>query len=379
MRYPLTEEQLLIQQNAREFAGRYVEPVATAIDRQGSHPEEMVRKMAEHDFFGLPFPQEYGGVEAGFLSYVLAVEEISRACASLGSILINHCSLAAYAIYRWGTAAQKERFLSPMCGGEKLGAFALYEPGASVGCGEHRVVAVRKGDGYVLNGRKYFVANGGAADVYIVFALTEPEKGLEGLSAFIVEKDVPGFNVLRQVEKMGLNGLQAAELALEGVEVSGDSLLGPENGAAAMLHEALALGKISAAAQITGIMQAALAESVKYAGERVQFDQPIARFPAIRQMIATMSANLHLARLAVYSTADLVDKGEPFIAEAAMVHMFAARAGQGACIDAIQVHGGYGYSQELIVERLFRDVKGALITDSLFEYPDYLVAENALA
>ncbi|MGB9859735.1 MAG: acyl-CoA dehydrogenase family protein [Moorellaceae bacterium] len=379
MRYPLTEEQLLIQQNAREFAERYVEPEATNIDRQGAHPEDIIKKLAEHDFFGLPFPAEYGGVEAGFLSYILAVQEISRASASVGSILINHCSLAAYSLYRWGTPEQKERFLPALCRGEKLGAFALYEPGAAVGCGEQKVVATKNDKGYVLNGRKYFVGNGGVADVYITFALTDPEKGLKGLSAFIVEKGAPGLSVVRQIEKMGLRGFQTAELAFDGVEVSRDALLGPENGALAVLKEALALERISAAAQIAGIVQAALQESVKYAKDRVQFGRPIAQFPAVQKMIADMSAGLHLMKLAVYSTADLVDKGEPFEVEAAVVHMLAAKAGQNACIDAIQVHGGYGYSQDLIVERLFRDVKGALIADSLLELPERLVAENALA
>jgi len=378
MRYPLTEEQLLIQQSAREFAGKYVEPEATNIDRNGTHPAGIIKKMAEHDFFGVFFPAEFGGIEAGFLSYVLAIQEISRASASVGSIVINHCSLAAYAIYRWGSPEQKSRYLPDMCRGEKLGAFAVCEPGAAPGCGEYKVVAAKKGDGYVLKGRKYFVKNGGVADVYIVLAFTGPEAGLKGMSAFVVDAGSPGFSVARQIDKMGLRGCQTAELVFDEVEVGGDCLLGAENHGLAILKEAAAVARVSAAAQITGIVQAALQESVKYAKERIQFGKPIAHFPAIQAMIAGMAANLNLAKLAVYSTADLMDKGDSFETEAAIAHMITARIGQSACIDAIQIHGGYGYSQDLIIERLFRDVKGALINDDFLERPERMVAESVL-
>ncbi|MDK2816957.1 MAG: acyl-CoA dehydrogenase [Moorella sp. (in: firmicutes)] len=377
MRYPLSEEHILIQQNAKEFAERYVEAEAQAIDRDGTHPRELVKKMAEHDFFGLPFTQEYGGAEAGFLSFVLAVEQISRASASVGAILVNH-SVATYAIFRWGTAGQKESFLPAMCSGEKLGAFALYESGAAPGCGERRLTARKTADGFVLEGTKYFVANGGVADYYVVVAQTLSEKGPAGMSAFVVDGKAPGLRVVRQVETMGLKGCQTAEIAFEGVMVTPDRLLGPENGAAEMVKEILAIKRIAAGAQAAGIMEAALSESVKYTGQRVQFGQPIGRFPAIQKMIADMAANLNLVRLAVYSTAELVDKGEPFEAEAAMVHMLAAKVGQAASIDAIQVHGGYGYSQELPVERFFRDVKGVLISDTLMEQPERIVAGSVM-
>ncbi|MGI9953139.1 acyl-CoA dehydrogenase family protein [Moorellaceae bacterium AZ2] len=379
MRYPLTEEQLLIQQSAREFAEKYVEPEAARIDRDGTYPAHIIKKLAEHDFLGLIVPAEYGGIEAGFVSYVLAIQEISRISASVGAILINHCSLAAYSISRWGSSEQKECYLPAMCRGENLGAFALYEPEAAPGCGAQRVVATRKGNGYVLKGRKYFVANGGVAGVYVVFALTEPDAGSQGMSAFIVDAGAPGLSVGRHIDKMGLRGCPTTELIFDDVEVPGSSLLGTEGGGLAVLKGAMAVTRISAAAQIVGIVQAALQESVKYAKERVQFGRPIAQFPAIQNMIAEMATNLHLAKLAVYSTADLMDKGEPFETEAAMVHMLAARIGQRACTDAVQIHGGYGYSRDLAVERLFRDVKGAIITDSTWEYPECTVAESILA
>lgn len=378
MRYPLTDEQLLIQQSAREFAERYIEPEAAKIDREGIHPAALVKNMAEHDFFRIFFPSEYGGIDAGFVSYVLAVQEISRASAALGSILINHCSRAAYAIYRWGSAEQKQRYLPSLCRGERLGGFALYESGTAPGYGEDRVIALKKGESYVLKGRKYFVTNGGVAGVYIVLALTEPEAGLEGMSAFIVDAGSPGLTVKRLIDKMGLRGYQTAELSFEEVEVGGDCLLGGEKVGLAILKETTAVARVAAAAQIAGIVRAALQESVNYAKERKQFGQPISRFPAIQNMIAKMSADLNLLQLAVCSTADLMEKGESFATEAAILHMLAARAGQKACSDAIQIHGGYGYSQDLIVERLFRDVKGALMAENTLEYPEQQVAESAL-
>ncbi|HBT46793.1 MAG TPA: acyl-CoA dehydrogenase [Peptococcaceae bacterium] len=373
MRYPLSEEHLLIQQTAREFAERYVKPEASAVDRAGAHPQELVRRMAEHDFLGLPFPQECGGAEAGFLSFVLAIEQIARASASVAAIPVNHF-IASYTLYRWGSAEVKEQLLPVLCRGEKLGAFAFYEPGAAPGSGDRRLVATRTPAGYVLNGTKYFVPNGGVADLYVVVAQTDPERGQAGFSAFVLDGNTPGMRIARRVETMGLNGCQVAEIVFEGVEVSAGRLVGPENGAASMIREMLAMRRIAGGAMVAGIMDAALEESVKYAGQRVQFGRPIGRFPAIRKMIADMAANLNLLRLAVYSTADLVDKGEPFEAEAAMVHMFAGRTGQAACIDAIQIHGGYGYSQELPVERFFRDVKGALVYDSIMEQPEQVVA-----
>ncbi|MBE3581322.1 MAG: hypothetical protein IMW96_06780 [Thermoanaerobacteraceae bacterium] len=212
-----------------------------------------------------------------------------------------------------------------------------------------------------------------------MFALTGPEAGPQEMSAFVVEAGARGLSIGRDIDKMGLRGWPTTELVFHDVEVPASSLLGAQGNGLAVLKEALAAARISAAAQIAGIVEAAFQQSVKYAKERMQFGRPIARFPAIQNMIAEMAANLQLARLVVYSTADLVDKAEPFEAEAAMVHMLAARIGQKSCTDAVQIHGGYGYSRDLAVERLFRDVKGAIITDSAGEYPEFTVAESILA
>ncbi|WP_425059946.1 Acryloyl-CoA reductase (NADH) [Sporomusa carbonis] len=379
MSYALTEEQQLIQQTAREFAQEYVGPVAADIDRTGAHPAEIVQKMAEHDFLGIFMPGEVGGAEAGYLSFALIIEELSRVSGAVASILINHAALAAYTINRWGSYRQKQNYLPALCQGEKLGAFALSEPGAAPGAGEYKVVAAKDGDNYILNGRKCYIANGGVAGVYIVFALTDPEAGAKGMSAFIVDGKTAGLSVARNIEKMGLRGCQSAELVFENVTISADSLLGAEGAGMAVATDAQAVASVAEAAMVVGIAQAAMDDAVKYSKQRIQFRRPIASFPAIQTMLAEMATNIHLARLAVYDAANLIDSGRPFATEAAMLKLFAARIGQSALIDVIQIEGGYGYSQEMVVSRLYRDVKGAVIKASSMDFPEKVIAGALLA
>jgi butyryl-CoA dehydrogenase len=379
MSYTLTEEQQLIQQNAREFALEYVEPVAAEIDRTSTHPTEIVRKMAEHDFLGLFLPEEFGGAEAGYLSYSLIIEELSRVSGAVASILIQHSSLAAYTINRWGTDSHKQDYLPAMLNGNKLGAFALAEPGAGPGSGPDKVVATKQGDHYVLNGRKSYIANGGVADVYVVFALTNPEAGAKGMSAFIVDAKTAGLSVVRTIGKMGLRGCQSAELVFENAQIPLGNLLSAEGKGQAIAAEALAVASVAEGAQMVGIAQAAMEDAAKYAKQRIQFGRPIASFPAIQIMLAEMATNVHLARLAVYHAADLIEKGEPFTAEAAMVKLCSARIGQTALIDVIQIEGGYGYSEEMLVSRLYRDIKGTAIMDNLAEFPEKIIAGSLLA
>ena len=379
MSYALTEEQQLIQQNAREFAQEYVEPAAAGIDSTSAYPAEIVQKMAEHDFLGIFLPGEYGGAEAGYLSYTLLIEEIARVSGAVAAILINHASLAAYTINKYGTDEQKQNYLPFLCNGQKLGAFALSEPGAAPGAGAQRVVAVKDGDSYILNGRKCYVANGGAAGVYIVFALTNPEAGPKGISAFIVDGKTAGLSVARTIGKMGLRGCPSAELVFENVKVPAASLLGIEGAGLPIALAAQAAASVVEAAMVVGIAQAAMEDAVKYGKQRIQFRRPIASFPAIQTMLAEMATNIHLARLAVYDAAQLIETGEAFTAEAAMVKLFAARIGQSALIDVIQIEGGYGYSQEMVASRLYRDVKGAIIKDSSIDFPEKVIAEALLA
>lgn len=379
MSYPLTEEQQLIQQNAKEFSLEYVEPVAAEIDHTEKHPAEIVSKMVEQDFLGIFIPGEFGGAEAGYLSYILIIEELARVSGAVASVLVNHASLAAYSINRWGTAEQKEIYLTALCQGQKLGAFALNEPGAAPGAGEHKVVAGKDGDHYVLNGRKSYVANGGAAGVYIVFAQTNPEAGAKGISAFIVDGQTEGLSVARTISKMGLRGCQSAELLFDNVKVSAANLLGAEGAGLAIAAEALAAASIAEGAMVVGIAQAAMEDAVKYGKQRIQFRRPIASFPAIQTMLAEMAANIHVLRLAVYDAASLLENGEPFATEAAMIKLFAARIGQSALIDVIQIEGGYGYSQEMVASRLYRDVKGAIIKNSSVDFPEKTIAGDLLA
>lgn len=379
MSYVLTEEQQLIQQNAREFAQEYVEPVAAEIDRNSEYPKEIVQKMAEHDFLGIFLSGEYGGAEAGYLSYALIVEELSRVSGAVAAILINHVSLAAYTINRWGTDEQKQNYLQHLCNGQKLGAFALNEPGAAPGAGEHKVVAVKDGDSYILNGRKCYIANGNVAGVYIVFAQTNAEAGAQGISAFIVDVSTAGLSTIRTIEKMGLRGCQSAELEFKNVRVPAANLLGSEGLGLAIAAEAQAAANIAEGAMVVGIAQAAMEDAVKYGKQRIQFRRPIVSFPAIQTMLAEMATNIHMLRLAVYDAASLLDSGEPFESEAAMIKLFAGRIGQSALIDVIQIEGGYGYSQEMIASRLYRDVKGAIIKESSLDFPEKVIAGALIA
>lgn len=378
MSYALTEEQQLIKQSVRDFAEEFITPIAADLDSSSEYPEEIVRKMAEHDFLGLFLPSEFSGAEAGYLSYILTIEELARASGAVASILIQHASLAAFAINRWGIQQQKQKLLPAMIRGEKLGAFALTEPGAAPGAGASKVTAIKEDGGYVLNGRKSYVANGGSAGVYIVFALTNPEAGSKGMSAFIVNAATPGLTIGRTIEKMGLRGCQSAEIIFDNVKVPSDSLLGLENTGLAMIAELLAAGNIAEGAQMVGIAQAAMEDAAKYAKQRIQFGRPIAKFPAIQTMLAEMAVNIHLLRLAVYNAALSVESGEPFITAAAIVKLTASHVGQNALIDAVQIEGGYGYSQEMPVSRFFRDIKGTAIMESSLEFPESIIAGSVL-
>jgi butyryl-CoA dehydrogenase len=379
MGYSLSEEQQLIQQTAREFAQEYVQPAAADIDRTGNHPADIVGKMAAHDFLGLYLPGEFGGAEAGYLSYALTVEELAKASGAVASILVSHASMAAYAINRWGSAAIKNRYLGALCKGELLGSFAAVEPGAGPGAGADKVIAARDGDDYVLNGKKAYVANGGAAGVYVVLAVTDPAEGPKGLSAFVVDASTDGLAVTRIIGKMGLRGCRWAELAFKDAKVPAGNLLGREGAGLAIMAEVAAVAGVAEGAQVVGIAQAAMEDAAKYAKQRVQFGRPIASFPAIQNMLAEMATNIHLARLAVYHAAEQIEKGEQFAVAAAMVRLCAARIGQSTLIDVIQVEGGYGYSKEMVVSRYYRDVKGVVLADSSVEFPAKTIAAEVLA
>lgn len=357
MDFQFTEEQTLLKQNAKDFAQEYCAPIAAEIDKTGRYPAETIKELAAHDFMGMPYPEEYGGAGADYLSYILAVEEISKVCASTGIIYSAHCSLGLWPIYKWGSENLKQKYLIPLCKGEKLGAFALTEPGAGTDAASGTCTAILTGDEYVLNGTKCFITNGGVADLYTVFALTDPSQGIKGLSCFVIEKDLPGFEIGKHEQKMGIRGSQTTELIFKDCHIPKENLVGEEGKGFKYAMQTLDGGRVGVAAQALGIAQGALEEAVKFAKERVQFGKPIATKQAIQWMLADMETQIQAARLLVYNAAAAKDRGVPFSKEAAIAKLFAAEAADYVCTKAVQVHGGYGYIQDFPVERFYRDAK----------------------
>lgn len=374
MDFQLTEEQSLLQQNAREFAMEYCQPIAAEIDQTGRYPAETIKQMAVHDFMGMPYPEEYGGTGTDYLSYILAVEEISKVCASTGIIYSAHCSLGLWPIYKWGLEELKQKYLVPLCKGEKLGAFALTEPGAGTDAASGTCTATLENDSYVLNGTKCFITNGGVADVYVIFALTDPSKGVKGLSAFVVEKDLPGFEIGKHEDKMGIRGSQTTELIFKNCRIPKVNLIGEEGKGFKYAMQTLDGGRVGVAAQALGIAQGALDEAIKFAKERVQFGKPIATKQAIQWMLADMETHIQAARLLVYNAAAAKDRGEVFSKEAAMAKLFAAEAADYVCTKAIQVHGGYGYIKQFKVERCYRDAKICSLYEGTSEVQRMVIA-----
>ena len=357
MEFVLTPRQEMFRTLFREFAEKEVAPLAAEIDESGEFPLETVRKMTKAGFMGLPFPREYGGAGADTITYIMAVEELSRACASTGVILSCHVSLGSNPIYQFGTARQKEKYLVPMAQGKFLGAFGLTEPNAGTDASNQQTTAVLDNGEYLLNGSKIFITNGGQADVYIVFAVTDRAKGLKGLSAFIVEKGQPGFTFGPQENKIGIRASSTTELIFQDCRIPQENILGKEGDGFKIAMATLDGGRIGIGAQALGIAQAALDESVRYSKEREQFNKPISSFQAIQWMIADMATEIDAARLLVYRAADLKDRKKLFGKEAAMAKLFASETAMRAALKAVQIHGGYGYMKDYKVERLMRDAK----------------------
>jgi alkylation response protein AidB-like acyl-CoA dehydrogenase len=372
MSYLLTEDQQLIQKNARDFATQYLEPMAVQLDKSAEFPAEVVKKMASHDFLGWFLPAEFGGAEFGYVSYVLGVEELSRASAAVASIVVNHSS-AAYAINRWGTAEQKKKYLPALARGEKLGAVAMSEPGPGVGQGPEAVIATQQADGYVLNGRKSYVANAGVADLYVVFGCTDPAAGAKSLAAFLVSAKAAGLEVGPKKSTMGLRARPTADVVFRNVAAE---LLGTVDGGVPIAAELLAAFAVAEAAETVGVVGIAVQHAAKYAQQRVQFGRPISAFQAIQTILAEVTTNCYVARLAVYDAAALIEQGKPFVTEAAMVKLFAQRLGMNSLLETLQIEGGYGYSEEMLMSKLFRDVSGTTILESPLEFPEQVVAAS---
>lgn len=355
--YKLNEEQLEMQQMFREFAEKEVAPIAIEIDEEHRFPEENVAKMQELGFFGIPFDEEYGGIGLDTLTYVLCVEELSKACASTGVIVSAHTSLCADAINKFGNEEQKEKYLTPLASGEKLGAFALTEPDAGTDASGQKTTAVKDGDEYVLNGSKIFITNAGYADTYVVFAMTDKSQGTKGISAFIVEKGTPGFDFGAKEDKMGIKASSTMELVFRDCRIPAANLLGEEGKGFKYAMQTLDGGRIGIAAQALGIAEGALNKAIKYVKERQQFGRPIAKFQNTQFKLAEMAIDIESARHLVYKAATLKDSGESYTVAAAEAKLKAARVAMDVTTKAVQLFGGYGYSKEYEVERMMRDAK----------------------
>ena len=378
MDFELTDEQQLIRDAVREFAETEVTPIAAELDRDHRFPYELLPKLAEMNLMGMPYPEKEGGAGADYVSYVIAVEEISRACASTGVIVSAHTSLATWPVFKFGTEAQKDRYLQDMASGRRLGAFALTEPGAGTDAAAGTATATLHADGYALNGSKMFITNAPFAEVYIVFAKTDPERGARGMSAFIVEKDTPGFSVGEAEHKLGIRGSSTPPVYFTDCRVPREALLGGEGDGFKIAMATLDGGRIGIAAQALGIAQAALDASVAYAKERVQFGKPIASLQAIQWMIADMATEVDAARLLVYRAASCVDNGRPYSTEGAMAKLFASETATRVAGKAIQIHGGYGYTESYPVERNYRDAKITEIYEGTSEVQRMVIARSAL-
>jgi butyryl-CoA dehydrogenase len=370
MSYRLTEEQELIRKNARDFAKQYLEPFAARLDESGECPAEIIRDMALHNFLGWFLPVDFGGAEVGYLSFILGVEELSRVTASVASIVIHH-SAAAYAIHHWGTADQHKTYLPALASGEKLAAVAVDPSRPGWGKGKSTVTAVPQDEGHMLNGTCPYVANGGVAGLCVVFACTDPAVGAKSLSAFIVDSKAPGMTVGAKKVTMGLRACAMADVTFQNVKAE---LLGTVNQGASIATELLAATAIAEAAQTVGIVSTAVEHAAKYARQRVQFGRSISAFQAIQGKLADVATNCHVARLAIYDAATLLEEGKPFVTEAAMVKLFAERLGLNALFETVQVEGGYGYSEEMPMAKWFRDVYGTTIRKGFPEPLEQIIA-----
>lgn len=362
----------------REFAEEEVKPIAFMLDQENKFPTEVVHKLADMGMMGIPYPKEYGGAGLDVISYAIAVEELSRVDGGTGVILSAHTSLGAYPIAAYGTEEQKQKYLVPLAKGEKLGAFALTEENAGSDAGGTETTAVLEGDYYILNGEKIFITNAGKADTYIIFAVTTPNIGTRGISAFIVEKDWEGFSFGEHYDKLGIRSSATAELIFNDVKVPKENLLGNEGDGFKISMSTLDGGRIGIAAQALGIAQGAYENALEYSKERVQFGKPIAHNQAISFKLADMATKLRASRLLVYSAAELKENNEPYNMEAAMAKQYVSDVTLEIVNDALQIFGGSGYLKGMEVERAYRDAKICTIYEGTNEIQRIVIASHII-
>ncbi|TWI59753.1 acyl-CoA dehydrogenase [Halalkalibacter nanhaiisediminis] len=379
MNLQFTDEQEMMRKMVRAFAEEQITPFIEEMEENETFPREIINKMSELGLMGIPIPEQYGGSEMDFTSYIIAIHELSKVSATVGVILSVHTSVGTNPILYFGTEEQKQKYVPQLATGKYLGAFGLTEPGAGSDAAGLRTTAVKEGDVYRLNGSKVFITNGGEADTYIVFASTDPSKGSKGISAFIVEKDTPGFHVGKKEKKMGLHGSNTTELVFFDALVPASNLLGQEGEGFKIAMSNLDYGRIGIAAQSLGIAEAALEAAVAYAKERKQFGRAIGQQQGLGFKLADMATKVEAAKLLTYRAASLKDNGIRCGHEASMAKLFASRTAVEVAIEAVQVFGGYGYTKEYPVERFFRDAKVCEIYEGTSEIQRLVISKQLLA
>lgn len=372
------KEHELTRNLARKFAEKELEPIAAEIDSTSIYPKELIQKLAKANFFGITMPKEYGGAGADYRSYVIIMEELCKKCASTGTYVSSPNSLMGAPLVDVGTDEQKKNYLMPMLKGEKIGAFGLTEPGAGSDAAAIQTTAIKDKDYYILNGRKTFITHAPIADFTIVFAKTDPSKGIKGISAFIVDKDLEGYSTGKPEDKMGIRGSKTSDLILEDVRVHKDMLLGEENKGFITAMKTLDTGRLGIAAQAIGIAQGAMDEVIKYVKERKQFGRSISKFQGIQFTLAEMETKLNAAKLLTYNTALKKDMGIDASKDASMAKYFAAEAAIDIVSKALQFHGGYGYIKDYTIERLFRDARITSIYEGTSEVQKMVIAGKIL-
>ena len=362
----------------RAFAEEEIKPLAFLLDQNNEFPDEAVQKMGQLGWLGLPFPKEYGGAGLDILSYAMAVEELARVDGGAGVILSAHVSLGAWPIFAYGTEEQKKKYLLPEMRGEKEGTFALTEPGAGSDAGAMKTTAVKDGDYYIINGRKTFITAAPVADFVVVFAVTDKSKGSHGITAFIVERDTPGFSTGKKERKMGVCGSPTSDVILNNCRVHKDQILGKEGEGFIMAMKTLDSGRLVVAAQCLGIAQGAMDEAVKYVKERQQFGRAIGKFQGIQFMLADMETKINCARALIYDTAQKKDLGMDITKEAAMAKYFASEMCNEVAAKALQLHGGYGYMKDYPIERIFRNARVTTIYEGTSQIQQIVIAKQLL-
>lgn len=376
MNFQLTKEQEFVKKMVRKFAEEQVQPIAADIDKEHRFPVETVEKMARFGMMGVPIPKKYGGAGGDNVSYAITVEELSRACGSTGVICSAHTSLCAWPILAYGTEEQKQKYLVPLAKGEKLGAFGLTEPNAGSDAATQQTRAVDCGDHWELNGSKVFITNGGYADTFVVMAMTDKKKGTRGISAFIVEKDFPGFSIGKTEDKLGICASSTTELVFQNCIVPKENLLGSIGEGFKIAMSTLDGGRIGIASQALGIAQGAFDETVTYMKARKQFGRSLSKFQALQFEMADMRTRLEASRLLIYKAANMKDRGLKYSAEAAMAKLFAAETAMYVTTKAVQFHGGYGYIKDYPVERMMRDAKITEIYEGTSEIQKLVISAD---